>query len=160
MPAVTEPRGATHRLRAVPTDPDRSGFGRVDDRESRRWGPHGAHPVLRVRRPVVVAGTEHLELAAEVTDADAEDQPVTGEAAERARHRRHHQRVAVGRDEHIGPEPQSAGDAEPPGTGGERLEERRGEVHRRRVIGDRHVVREPHRFEAQLLAGPDELTNR
>ena len=109
---------------------------------------------------VVVARAEHLELAAQVADPDAEDQSVTRKAAERPRHRGHDQGVTVRRDQDVGTEPQSRVVAESPRTRRQRLEERRREVHRRRVVGNRDVIGEPGRVETQLLAGRDELGDR
>ena len=102
---------------------------------------HRPHPLFGRRRAVVVVGAEHLELAAQVSDPDAEHQPVTGEAAQRSRHRGHDQRMTIRGDQDVGAEPQPGGRAESPRTRRHRLQERRREVHRRRVVGNRDVIR-------------------
>ena len=116
-----------------------------------------AQEVLGGRGARVVVGAEHVELAAQVPDADAEDESIAGERAHRADHRRDRERVAVGRDEHVGADAQPGRATERPRARGERLEERRLQVDRGRVVGHRDVIRPPHRVEAELLTRVDEL---
>ena len=157
MPAIPQQRRPAYGLGAVAAHPDRDGRWGVDDREPVRRAPHCAHPLLRAHGPVVVVRAENLELSAQIANSHAEDQSIAREATQRPRHGRHHQRVTVRGNQDIGTEAQSARGTESPRTRRQRFEERWRKVHRRRVIGNRHVIREPCRVEAQLLTCGDEL---
>ena len=108
--------------------------------------------------PLLVRGSaQHLELTAQVPDADPEDQAARFEVGPGPRHGGHMERVAVGSDEDVGAEADPPRAAQTPPARGQGLEEGRLEKVVPPVVRDGDVIGPPHRLVAQLLAGLNQL---
>jgi hypothetical protein len=105
VPTVAEERRAPPGCRRVASYPDRYRGWRLDDMESFARCRQLAEELVGDPVPLLVrTNAQRLELAAEVADADAQDETITAESRDRSGGRRHLERMPVRRHEYVGPE--------------------------------------------------------